>query len=182
MKWQLTTSDIIELIGIFASLSVSIVATVISLKTLRQNSRMIEASTRPQIQIYPVFLDGILYLIIKNFGVSEAYIDEITCSHSFTSKETLGDDLGSNIFSRLNGSILSSGYSIKCPLLGCEVANENFDFYIKYHSSSKIYKENFSFNPIANIPFADMSPSSQTTDGHLLNISKQLHNIVKTKL
>lgn len=182
MKCPLTPSDIIEIIGIIASLITSIVAIVISVKTLKQNSRMIEYSTRPQIQIYPSYLDGILYLIIKNFGISEAYIDEITCSHSFTSKETMGDDLGSNIFSKINGSILSSGYSIKCPLLSHELTNENFDFYIKYHSSTKTYEANYSFNPITNIPFADMSPTSKTTDGHLLNISKQLHNLVKTKL
>jgi hypothetical protein len=182
MKFSLTPSDIITIINTIASLITSIVAITISVKALKQNSKMIEYSTRPQIQIYPSFLDGILYLIIKNFGVSEAYIDEITCSHSFTSKETMGDDLGSNIFSKINGSILSSGYSIKCPLLGYEIADETFDFCIRYHSPLKAYEENFSFNPITNIPFADMSPSSKTTDGHLLNISKQLHNLVKTKL
>ena len=36
MTWSLTPSDIIEIIGIIASLTVSIVAIVISLKTLKQ--------------------------------------------------------------------------------------------------------------------------------------------------
>lgn len=182
MKCPLTPSDIIALVSTISSLITSIVAITISLKTLKQNSQMIEDSTRPQIQIYPVFIDSILYLIVKNFGASEAYIDELTCSHSFTSKETMNDNLSNDIFSKVKGAILSSGYSIKCPLLGNEVPSEIFNFHIKYHSSIKTYEENFSFNPITNVPFADMYPKSKTTDGHLLNISRQLHAIVKNRL
>lgn len=182
MKCLLTTSDIINIILTVAALSVSVVAVVISYKTLRQNTKMIEETTRPQVQIYPVFLDGILYIIIKNYGASEAYIDELTCSHFFTSAETMSDKLEGDIFSKAKGAILSSGYSIKCPLLGYNIRSEIFDFHIRYHSSTKTYAANFSFNPVASAPFADMSPTSDTIKGHCLNISKQLNNIVKTKL
>ena len=76
-SWVLTLSDIITALGIIISLIANIVAIRISLKTLKQNAVMIEESTRPQIQIYPVFVDAILYLVIKNYGASEAYIDKI---------------------------------------------------------------------------------------------------------
>ena len=178
----LTTSDIIELIGIVASLLMSAVAIAISLVTLRQNSKMIEESTRPQLQIYPVYMDTLLYLIIKNYGSSEAYIDQITCSHVFTRNETFGDDLGEHIFDKLSGAILASGHSIKCPLIGYEVKNETFDFQVKYHSANKKYIASFSFNPISNLPFSDTYPLGNSTNGHLQNITKELHNIVKSNL
>ena len=71
----LTTSDVIDLIGIFASLFIGVIAIIISILSLRQNSKMIEESTRPNIQIYPVFLDDFFYIIIRNFGNSEAVIE-----------------------------------------------------------------------------------------------------------
>lgn len=182
MEIVLTTSDIIEIISIISSVIVSVVAIIISLLTLRQNSKMIEESTRPNIQIYPLYINAIMYLIIKNFGSSEAYIDEIECSHNFTKEETLGDNLGSHIFDRMQGAIFSPGYSIKCPLIGYKVPNEEFNFKIKYHFASKTYESTFSFNPVSNAPFADLYPDNSTLDGHLNNIARELHDIVKTRL
>lgn len=182
MQCQLTTSDIIEICGIISSLFVSIVAIAISLISIRQNSRMMEETTRPNLQIYPVYMNSILYIIIKNFGASEAYIDQITCSHKFTPKETLGDKLGEDIFSNVKGAILSPGYAIKCPLIAHNVADDDFKFYVKYHSSEKTYDAEFQFNVSANAPFADLYPTSKTTDGHLQNISRELRDIVKTNL
>ena len=83
----LTASDIIDLLGIAASLTVSVVAIIISILALRQNSKMIEDSTRPNIQIYPVYLDHIFYIVIRNFGNSEAIIDELKCYHKFNEAE-----------------------------------------------------------------------------------------------
>ena len=52
MQCPLTVSDVIEIVGIIASLITSIVAIAISVKTLKQNSRMIEDSTRPYVSVY----------------------------------------------------------------------------------------------------------------------------------
>lgn len=182
MQCSLTVSDIIEITGIISSTTVSIVAVAISLVSLRQNSKMIEEANRPNIQIYPVYMNSIVYIVIKNFGSSEAYIDQITCSHQFTAKETLGDNLGADIFSKLKGAILSPGYSLKCPLIAHEISDDNFSFHVSYHSSSKRYEGEFCFNMSANAPFADLYPTSHTTDGHLQNISRELRDIVKTRL
>lgn len=180
---SLTSSDIIQILGIFASLLTSTIAIVISVKTLKQNSEMIEESNRPNIQIYPLYINSIVYLIIKNFGLTEAYIDEIKCSHNFTKEETFGDDLGTNIFDRVQGAIFSPGYSIKCPLIGYAVTNDVFVFQVKYHSSTKTYESTFSFNPISNAPFADIYPGKgKTTEDNLNNITKELHDIVKMHL
>ena len=178
----LTTSDIINLGGIIASLVVSSTAVWISIKSLRQNAKMIEESTRPNIQIYPLYIDSILYLIVKNFGTSEAYIDKIECSHKFSPKETFGNRLGEDIFSGMHGALFCPGYAVRCPLIAYNVEGGIYDFYLKYHSSTKTYESTFSFNPLSNAPFADIYPSSNTTDQHLQNIAKGIHDIVKINL
>ena len=78
---ELTVSDCIELFGIFISLITSIIAIVISIKTLKQNSKMIEDSTRPNIGVYlasTYIRDISCYLVVKNFGQSSAFIESFT--------------------------------------------------------------------------------------------------------
>lgn len=177
-----TTSDIIQLFGIIASLISSIVAIIISLKTLKQNSKMIEESTKPSIQIYPVHIGRISYIIIKNFGQSTAYIDEIFCNHKFSKEETLNRDFGENIFDLISGAILSPGYSIKCPLVAQEVSSIQFNFKIKYHSTCKNYEETFCFNCHSNFPFANVYPNGNDCDDHLKSMSRNLSDLVKMQL
>jgi len=179
---NLTISDIIQMTGIIASLITSIVAIIISVMTLKQNSKMIEESLRPNIQIYPLYINTIVYIIINNFGSSEAYIDEIECSHKFTQQETVCNASGTDIFDRVKGALFTPGYSLKCPLIGYAVANEVFEFRVKYHSCNKTYTDTFSFNPVNNAPFADMYPSGTTSEKHLSNIARELHDIVKINL
>ena len=97
---SITWSDIIEIAGIIASTITSIIAIAISVKTLRQNNKMLEESTRPNIQIYSIYSDTIVYIMIKNFGQSSCTIDSISCDHKFSGKEIFNDDLGEDIFAR----------------------------------------------------------------------------------
>lgn len=182
IHYTFTTSDIIQFLGIIASLITSIIAIAISVKTLKQNSKMIEESTRPYIQIYPIYLNSYVYINIKNFGQSYGIIDSVSCNHKFTKEQTLNDDLGQNIFDIVSGAILAPGHSITCPLTAHKVSSIKFEFVIKYHSSSKSYEDHFSFNPHANSPFADLYPSGKTETDHLKNISKELRDLVKLQL
>lgn len=177
----LNTSDQIQLLGIIISSLMSFIAIVISVITLRQNNKMLEESSRPNIQIYPVFMDSILYIIVKNFGSSEAIIDEVQCSHEFTDAESFGKS-GKDIFHDLSGAIFSPGYSIRCPLVGHAVSNETFEFHIKYHSATKKYSATYAFNPYKNVPFADTYPTGKSAEDHLHNIEKDLHGLLKLKL
>lgn len=73
----MTTSDKIQLLGIVISALTSIIAIFISVHTLRQNSKMIEDSSRPYIGIYGLstyICDRYYYIIIKNFGQSIAHV------------------------------------------------------------------------------------------------------------
>lgn len=71
------------------SLITALVAIVISVLTLKQNSKMIESSTRPYIGIYlasTYIRDVNCYLVIKNFGQSSAFIESF--SYDFDLKNT----------------------------------------------------------------------------------------------
>lgn len=48
----MSVSDIIEIVSIFISLLTSLTAIAISVKSLKQNAKMIEESTRPYITVY----------------------------------------------------------------------------------------------------------------------------------
>ena len=177
----LTTSDCIQLFGIIASLISSLVAIIISIVSLRQNNKMREDSTRPNIQIYPVFLNNILYIVIRNFGNSEAIIDDLKCNHKFNRDEYFTNSNG-NDFAKLVGSSICQGYSLRCPLASYAVADELYEFKIKYHSSTHKYEGTFSFNPTKSIPFADSYPSANSAEQDLHNLSRSLHDMVKLKL
>ena len=180
---KLDLSDRIQFFFSCATTLLAVVSAIIAICTLRQNNKMIESSTRPCVQIYPVFAGKFFYIVIKNFGASEAYIDCVSCSHNFTPDETLCDDMGSHIFDVLSGAMLAPGASIQCPLSSKDVSDETYSFLIKYHSSAKCkrYRAHFDFNPATNAPFAYLSPTGKTAEDHLRNISKSLDEISKSK-
>jgi hypothetical protein len=73
----MTDSDVIEIISIICSSVLSIVAIVISVLTLIQNSKMIFESNKPNITIFSKILNFTSpypFLVLKNFGVSGATI------------------------------------------------------------------------------------------------------------
>ena len=93
---KLSPSDIIQICGIIASLLTSIIAIVISLVTLLQNSKMIEESSRAVISIYPQNINTgmpMLFLVIKNFGNSPAIIHKFDYDFDFMDCYRFGSDM-----------------------------------------------------------------------------------------
>lgn len=178
----LTPSDIINLVAIAVSLCVSVPAIIIAVLTLRQNSRMIEQSTRPVLQIYPHHLNSLIYIVVKNFGQSACTIDSISCDHQFTQNDTLDHDYGSDVFGHLVGAMFAPGYAIRCPLRASCAPTEDLEFKITYHSSEKTYSDVFCFNIYSNTPFLDVYASGTNDTAHLRNISRELRDLVKLKL
>lgn len=175
-------STLVNIILCILSFLLSVISVVSVVLTLRQNNKMIENSSRPYVQVYPVYTNGLAYIIIKNFGSSSAVIDKLLCSHKFTREETFGDDLGTDIFDNISGAFLSPNYSIRCPLMPVPVSHEKFAFEIQYHSSCKKYSEKFCFTLKTNSPFADTYPSGRNSEDYLKLISKELHDLVKMQL
>lgn len=75
----LTTSDIIQIIGICVALLTGIVSMIISIITLCQNSKVIKESNMAQIEIFPfkVYGDIVPRIKIQNFGHTTGTIIDV---------------------------------------------------------------------------------------------------------
>ncbi|MDR2832948.1 MAG: hypothetical protein LBV67_04450 [Streptococcaceae bacterium] len=74
--------------GELITIGLAVVAVIISIFTLRQNSKMIQESLKPDIQIYIETVDNFeahKYLVIKNFGNSSAFIESILFDKAISS-------------------------------------------------------------------------------------------------
>ena len=177
---KFTISDLIQLAGVVASLITSIVAIVISIKTLKQNSRMIEESTRPVIGIYSKYSDGMLYIIIKNFGNSSCVIDNVETDMDITEEES--QTIHGNPYLKAKGATLPPNGKMICPLISYKLKTRKFNFYIQYHSSSHKYEERIFLNCDADNPFPDTHSPAKGVDKSLEKISRTLQDIYKTKI
>ena len=62
---ELSTSDLIQLIGIMVAIITGITSIAISIITLRQNSKMVKESNKAQIEIFPYKVYGDIYPKIR---------------------------------------------------------------------------------------------------------------------
>ncbi len=139
-----TQGNWLELVGIICSLFVGVVSLFIALKTLKQNSRMIEESTRPYVVIYSKTIyiqDTEFFIVIKNMGQSGAIIENVACDIKLadyiylSSKNPL--DKVSNTFLAPNQSVYFQLDSVK--LGKCKEKQLNFE--IEYRTDKRTYKE-----------------------------------------
>lgn len=149
MQCPLTISDVIEIVGIAASLVTSIVAIVISVKTLKQNSQMIEESSRPYVAVYREYIQVLNtpheYLVIKNFGATGATIDSLTIDPPFE-KSDICNNPG---FNHISGTFIAPNQTINTTVFANAFNNNRTGITtisIKYHSGSKKYHESFYLN------------------------------------
>lgn len=146
---SLNVSDVIELIGIFASLITSIIAIKISLMTLRQNSKMIEESTRPYIGIYGTYTfvkEVSYYIVVKNFGASSARI--LSFDYDANLDLCIKSSRPRAPFKHLVDTTIMPGQSFKANI-DLPTALKHFDsviFSIKYSYGKKIYTEEIVLN------------------------------------
>ena len=165
----MSTSDIIEIIGIIASTIASIIAIVISVKTLRQNSNMIEESTRPYVVVYgntTNFQQPNFYLIIKNYGSSGATITKFSCDHdladfSYSTKNTP--------FENICGTFIAPGQSLMTNLRTKLLFNKEITLncQIEYKTKSKTYSEK---TDIVLKAYSDLIQTRAATTGKELKI------------
>lgn len=175
-----TTSDIIQIIGIIASLITSIVAIVISILTMRQNSRMIEESSRAIIGIYGEsvnFGTPMFYLVIKNFGNSTATITKFSSDFDFN--DCYGFKADQNWINDLNNFVIAPGQSRICKLDYNKISRP-ITFEFEYLSASKKYSEKITVDLRAG---AAMVSSKNATEGkELRTISYTLQEMVQKNL
>lgn len=64
---ELSTSDLIQLIGIMVAIITGITSIAISIITLRQNSKVVKESNKAQIEIFPYKVYGDIYILKSGF-------------------------------------------------------------------------------------------------------------------
>ncbi|MCU6767261.1 hypothetical protein [Blautia ammoniilytica] len=177
---KLTPSDIIQILGIITSSLTAIVAIIISLVTLRQNSKMLEDSSRAIISIYPQFINAgttMLFMVIKNFGNSPAIIQKFDYDFDFTDCYKFRSDR--DYLKDFIGCSLAPGQSRICSL-DYEKLTRPVTFSLEYQSGPKIYHESLTVDLQAgvNIP----APKVATPGMELKSISYTLQEMLQKNL
>lgn len=180
---SLPSADIISIIGIITSTIASIIAIIISVLTLKQNSKMIEGSTRPYIVAYTsrVCIEKSVcnYLIVKNFGQSAAKIDSFTCKPNLTK---YGDSEYDNPFYKFNGTTIVPGQAFRCIINVPELRKDVEDLMIDltYSDAKHTYNEKFQVHLSANEGNAIMH--RQNNSNNLLIIPEILQEMLINSL
>ena len=179
---QMSISDIIQLAGISISLITSIIAIFISVKTLTQNSKMIQDASRPYLVIYSGVTDfqsPNCYLILKNFGQSGATITFFSCDHDLN-KYSYSENL--TPFKHINGKFMAPGQSLTCAVSPKELFTnpEPLAFHIKYEFSNNKYEDSFILNIEADNDM--MHSRACSKDKELRTISYTLQDIAEKML
>lgn len=174
---SLNSSEIIQLVGICVSLFTSLIAIIISVKTLMQNSKMMENSTRPYIGIYGAGVYAHTpkyYLVIKNFGQSSAYITSFLCD--FDLDECVYGDCPEP-FLHIENSTLMPGQSFQSiiDLKKTLLKTTSINFHICYYSGTHKYEEDIPLNLKATT--TNFIQFSSTKGKELSIISETLQDI-----
>lgn len=177
---KLTPSDIIQILGIIASFLTALVAIIISLVTMRQNSKMIEESSRAIISIYPQSINTgtpMLFIVIKNFGNSPAIIHKFDYDFDFTDCYKFRSER--DYLKDFVGSTLAPGQSRICALDYTKLTRP-VTFSLEYQSGLKKYHETFTVDLQAgvNIPV----PKNATSEKELHTISYTLQEMLQKNL
>ena len=176
----LTPADIIQILGIVASFLTSFVAIIISLVTLRQNSKMLEESSRAVISVYSQSINTgtpMLFLVVKNFGNSTATIRKFDYNFDFTDcycfrseRDYLKDLVGSTLAPKQSRICLIDYKKISTPVT----------FTLEYQSGRKTYREAFTINLKAGVDLP--TPKTATKDKELKTISYSLQEMLQKNL
>lgn len=175
---QLTISDIIQIIGIILSLLTGIVAICISIATLKQNSKMIEESTRPYIDIYSAGVyvgSSTYYIVLKNFGQSSAFINSFDCEIDLS--KCINSQHPTKPFQGIEKSNIVPGQSFHA-LIDFKKTTEQTDvliFHISYSSGTHSYNQDIHLKLTANI--GNLVNHTTTEGKELATISETLQDM-----
>ena len=150
-------TDVIQTAAAISSAAAAIVAIVISVKTLRQNSKMIEEASRPYITISfdsQVINGQQSFFIIKNFGKTSARITKFTYNEILKTIKQRRPAYNKQ-FDLVSWMTLAPGQEKILYYAVSQVSDRtNLDFTITYTSGQKEYFEKVIISPqnYAGIP------------------------------
>lgn len=176
-------SIIVNIILCVLSFILAVISVVTVVITLRQNSKMIENSTRPYVVIYPAttnFQSPNYYLCVKNFGQSGATVTSFSCDYDL---KNCSYDENHVPFSHLEGTFLAPGQSYVASVDPKKIFHDVphcLNFSISYIANRKKYSDSFSVNIEAD---SDLVHIRANTDGkELRTISYALQDITEKLL
>ena len=169
-------STAVNLILAVLSFILAVVSIITVVITLRQNSKMIEASTRPYVSIcfHPLF--NLDYLILKNYGNSTAKIISIDTDVDF---RICTADESHLPFSHASGTYLHPGETMLSAIQDAYKLCEKYDFLvfdITYEASGKLYKEHIEINLNSYADHAAIRPTVRPENAQQI-IAKTLQDI-----
>jgi len=179
----MNTSDIIQLVGIITASLISAISIIISVFTLRQNSKMIEESTRPMISIYAASINPSMptfYLIVKNFGQTPAEITKFNYDFDFQTMGCYGENAKRDYLQDLVSSTFAPGQSRICRLEYAKV-NKPVTFEFEYKSHKKIYTDKATINLKAAVAMPTLK-AGETKGTELKAIAYTLQDILHKSL
>lgn len=173
-------STVINIILCVLSFVLAAISVVIVVITLRQNSKMLEESTRPVISVYTQVINPgvpMLYLVVKNFGNSTAYMTKFETDFDFTDCYKFHGSR--NYIEDFNHCVIAPGQSRIC-ILDYDKLTKPVNFSISYKSSVRTYNEEF----CVDLRAASELPTSKyaTVGKELMSISYSLQEMLLKNL
>lgn len=165
------------------SLVLAAISVITVVLTLRQNSKMIESSTRPYVTVYGSkinFGSPFFYFTVKNFGNSSGVITKFECDYDLSKLSLIPEH---RPFENLVGSAVVPGQSYKFGTDLRRLASasiEKIGFTIEYERGKKKYSEVISININSHSELT--LPRVSTNDSELKHISFSLQSLVEQNL
>lgn len=175
----------VQLYGMIITSFVGVASIIISALTLRQNSKMIEESTRPVISIYGAMTNfGSMqqfYFVIKNFGQTPATITKFISDYDFSINQAYAGANDHDWLSNLNGAHLAPGQSKICAL-DYDNIRQPVTFTLEYKTTTKTYNEQITVNLKAGAAMLVGKNNAKTEKDELRNISFTLQEMIQKNL
>ena len=153
----MTISDIIQLLLLLITIISTISAIAISVKTLKQNNKMIEESSRAHIVFYVEHFrhSNKFFLTIKNFGNSKGVLNNIKINPELEYSKIQGweDEPCRKVLTQSKNIILAPNQKITSWFSFENYPDKIFDVELEYETLGKMYIEKYKIdmNYIQNI-------------------------------
>jgi len=176
---ELTVSDIIQIIGIMVAIITGIASIIISVFSLRQNSKIVKESNKAQIEVFPFKIYGDIYpkIRIQNFGMTTGTIIDVK-----TIPEMPIDQMIINPFEFYKDLSLAPNQSFTTTFCKnnsneAEVPIEIFDVKITYKTLNEIVESTFHINYKFLHGYTETRSSSKTTESALDKINQSIQGL-----
>lgn len=169
----LSLSDIIDIAGIIAAFATSIIAIIISVKTLQQNSKAIEESSRAVISVYSQEINTgspMFYIVVKNFGHSMAVIQKFDYDYDFS--DCYYKSASKDYLQELIGSSIAPGQSRICRIDYSKIQRP-VTFSLTYTSIGKVYSDTFTVDLKAGVAMPTSKTATENRELHAISYTLQ---------